>query len=259
MNHSPNRIESLDRSQQRVAMAAQADLILLTVDMLRAPDLKFGKPAWANEDLQTWQQCLAMANFPASTVADKTTLAESLSEIFSIAQATTVDQWSDEYWRLFDSSMACPINQAAYVRREKGTILGDLSGFYLAFGWEHVLQTGERPDHLLCQLEFIAVMLAMAVQAQTDEQSEIAREALGKFAQTHMHDWLPSFCWQLCEVTQLPLFGAIGTWLVMLWDALTAVHAWPVDPRPAERIEVQQDIENPYECAAGGLVQLGEH
>jgi TorA maturation chaperone TorD len=196
---------------------------------------------------------------PHSTNKDGVTLESALREVFEVSRATTLDEWSDEYWRLFEGQTECAINQASYDRRDKGTILGDVAGFYRAFGWERAAHTGERPDHLRCQLEFVAVLLVMACQAPTGEEQEVVTDGLRQFARVHMHDWLPSFGWHLCEVTQLPMYGAIATWLVMLWDGLTAYHGWPADERTGSAIEPQHEPENPYECGAAGLVQLGEH
>ncbi len=241
-----------------IRQAARADLVLLTADMLRPP--QSGKvPDWVSLTEEEWRQLLEAAELPVSTSSDGTTLADTLEEVFQQARLVAPDAWSDEYWRLFDSSTACPINQASYVRRDKGTILGDLAGFYNAFGWHYNTNTGERPDHLLCQLEFVSLLFAMSSRADSDEQREVVDDALQTFAYLHMHDWLPSFCWQLCETTRLPLFGAVGTWLVMLWDALTLVCQWPVDQQEPEKLTPLGDVENPYECAANGLVQLGEH
>jgi nitrate reductase assembly molybdenum cofactor insertion protein NarJ len=253
-----------------VQLAAQSDLVLLTVEMLRAPPrltTDAGRPEWTTLARADWESLLSAAGLmysatpcePLTPLTPGRTLATALAEVFQQAARLSPEHWSDEYWRLFDSTMACPINQAAYIRRDKGAILGDVAGFYAAFGWRHDPSRGERPDHLLCQLEFVAALLAMAGGATTTEQSTVTAEALAQFARVHMHDWLPSFAWQLCEASPLDYFGAVGNWLVMLWDAMAAAHAWPVDVRPGEYLEPTAETENPYECAANGLVQLGDH
>ncbi len=242
-----------------ICLAAQADLVLLTADMLRPPSHSSPDPAWWMESVTDWEQCLKASGLPTTTNTENVTLASMLREVFSTAGKTSFDNWSDEYWRLFDGPTLCPINQASYDRRDKGTILGDLAGFYQAFGWNPTPNSGERPDHLRCQLEFLAVLLAMASQTEDADPSQIVSDGLRQFARVHMQDWVPSFSWQLCEVTRLPLLGAIGTWIVMLWDGLTTYHQWTSDQRQPEIIKPQRDGENPYECAANGLVQLGSH
>jgi putative dimethyl sulfoxide reductase chaperone len=246
-------------SDERIKTAARADLLLLTADMLRPPRADGILPEWVALSESDRRGVLDAAGLPGSTSSQGMTLATALQEVFDQARATSPGDWSDEYWRLFDSAIACPINQASYIRRDKGTILGDLAGFYRAFGWQQNVASGERPDHLLCQLEFVSVLMAMSANARTPEEQRIVNDAMASFARSHMHDWLPSFCWQLCESSRLPVFGAIAAWLVALWDGLTAACSWPVDETPAERRIPGEDVENPYECAAGGLVQLGDH
>ncbi len=246
-------------NNERVRAAARADLLLLTADMLRPPGPTGPSPEWTRLSENDRRDLLKAAGLAEPARTEGTSLATSLHEVFAMAQATPTGDWSDEYWRLFDSAIACPIHQASYVRRDKGTILGDLAGFYRAFGWQHKPSGGERPDHLLCQLEFVSVLLAMGSRASPGDTREIVNQALAEFARLHLHDWLPSFCWQLCEASRLPLFGAIAAWLALLWDGLSAACSWPADERLADRLAPQDDAENPYECAAGGLVQLGDH
>lgn len=242
-----------------IHLAAQVDLVLLTAQMLRQPVSPQVDAEWWKDSVKDWESCLAASGLPNNTTKADVTLTSVLQEVFSLADQTPRDAWSDEYWRLFDGPTLCPINQASYDRRDKGTILGDLAGFYRAFGWNPTPNSGERPDHLRCQLEFLAVLLAMASQAETDEANQVMSDGLLQFARIHMQDWVPSFSWQLCEVTRLPVFGAMGTWVVMLWDGLMAYHQWSTEQTQRATIKPERDGENPYECGAHGLVQLGSH
>ncbi|MDP1563338.1 MAG: molecular chaperone TorD family protein [Pirellulaceae bacterium] len=242
-----------------IRFAAQADLVLLTADMLRPPLPATTAAKWWSEPVANWEECLRASGLPDTTNSDNVSLRSMLREVFTTAEQTSVDEWSDEYWRLFDGPTLCPINQASYDRRDKGTILGDLAGFYQAFGWNPTPSSGERPDHLRFQLEFLAVLLAMASQTEDSERSEIVSDGLRQFARIHMQDWVPSFSWQLCEVSRVPLFGAIGTWIVMLWDGLSQLHQWSPELSTGKFIKPERDGENPYECAAHGLLQLGTH
>jgi putative dimethyl sulfoxide reductase chaperone len=261
-----------------VRLAAQADLVLLTCDMLRPLARQAGefrekggkhrvvlrsdelvRPEWTTLEQPAVAALLEAACLPPTTKAEHETLVTALGEVIELARAVSLADWSDEYWRLFDTVQACPIYEANWIRRDKGAILGDLAGFYRAFGWAHDAERGDRPDHLLCELEYVSAMLAMASGARTGEQEAVVADALAQFAKLHLHDWLPSFAWQLCEVTQLPYFGAVANWLVRLWESLAASHGWPADVSPGERMVPLPEGENPYECAAGGLVQLGSH
>lgn len=256
-------------NETSVVLAARADLLLLTASMLRAPLpvsaeahrlQRHGdqhKPAWTGWPQEELSDLLRACQLPPP-LAGEISLDSALSEVFLQARAIPLDSWSDEYWRLFDAALACPINEAAYIRRDKGAIIGDLAGFYRAFGWQPAVGTGERPDHLLAQLEFTSALLAMAAGADSEEPREICLKAATQFAQTHLQDWLPSFCFQLCEATTIPFFGAVGQWLLFAWQAVSRAQNW-ASPEPEPRLAPVRDQENPYECAAGGLVQLGAH
>lgn len=245
-----------------VSLAAQADLILLTVDMFRPP------PSLTQTDRAPWFELppeqldeLLHAAFGGASVlvlddSSELTARSALAEVYRCAHQFPTDDWADEYCRLFDGAVACPLTQASYIRRDKGAILGDVSGFYNAFGWRGDPDTGERPDHLLCQLEFVAMLLALDSRAPDNEAHEIVADALTKFARQHMHDWLPAVCWQLCEETGVEYFGALSQWLLVVWQSLTNLHDWPIDQPPDQRLVPIVDPDDPYECGAPELHQI---
>jgi hypothetical protein len=109
---------------------------------------------------------------------------------------------------------------------------------------------------LISQLEFTCVLLAMASQATQPDQREVTLEALTKFAQLHMHDWIPSVCYQMIEATQLAYFGAVAQWLLLLWTRLAEHNGWPMDEVPDRPMTPAMDPEDPYECGAPDLIQL---
>lgn len=245
-----------------VTLAAQAELILLTVEMLRAPRLLAGTDAspWFEIEPSELDELLDTGLGAASEkVLDESsglTPRSALAEVVRCARSLSISDWSDEHCRLFDGAQPCPLNQASYIRRDKGTILGDASGFYNAFGWRGRPDTGERPDHLLCQLEFVSMLLALASRAPDAASHEVVVEALSRFAREHMHDWLPAVCWQMCEESQVEYFGAVSQWLLVMWQSLTDWHAWPIDQPPGQRLKPIVDPDDPYECGAPDLHQL---
>ncbi|MEQ1827182.1 MAG: molecular chaperone TorD family protein [Pirellula sp.] len=244
-----------------ITLAAQADLVLITVEMLRSPqsiDRSSIEP-WYELPIESFHALLetAFGQSESTHISHaELSLAGALEEVYHIARQLDHEAWSDEYWRLFDSSQACTLNQASYVRRDKGTILGDVCGFYNAFGWQANLSRGERPDSLNTQLEFIGMMFAMAARADRQADRQVVLDALAQFARVHMHDWLPTVCYHLIDSTQLTYFGAVGQWVMMLWSQLTEFHAWPIDPVSNAPLAPTIEPEDPYECGAPDLVQL---
>ena len=251
-----------------VTLAAQADLVLLTVDMLRRPHSLSETQALSETTESPWLEIpseqfdelllAALGSVRAKVFDESTGLTPSsaLADVVRCARSLSHDDWADEHCRMFDGATACPLNQASYIRRDKGTILGDVSGFYHAFGFRGDDDTGERPDHLLCQLEFIAMLLALASRAPDASSHEVVVEALSNFARDHMHDWIPAMCWQMCDESQIEYFGAVSQWLLVLWQSLTDLHDWPIDQASNERLKPIVDPDDPYECGAPDLHQI---
>lgn len=258
-------------------IAARADLVLLTAEMFRYPrpaDIARGN-AWFQLPWSEYSELIKLAGLdtvigedvlPAEAQAasgfaqvDPTQapgLMQALEEVYGFANAADLEAWQDEYGRLFEGSQLCPINQASYIRRDKGAILGDLAGFYSAFGWKNNPERGERPDHLVAQLEFVGMLFAMAAQTNDEQQVAVVHDALAQFAREHMHDWLPSVCLRLIETTNLAYYGAVAQWLTIIWMQLTQAHSWPIDRIDSTLQSPQLDPEDPYECGAPDLVNL---
>lgn len=80
--------------------------------------------------------------------------------------------------------------------------LADLSGFYRAFGVE---PSGERPDHLSVELEFMYVLALKEIRARTEDESfHVTREAERAFLRDHLAVWVPAFAQavrrRVCEI-----------------------------------------------------------
>ncbi|MCA9125759.1 MAG: molecular chaperone TorD family protein [Planctomycetales bacterium] len=246
--------------------AAQADLVTLTAEMLRSPHstAKQAMDVWFSLPADNFLPLIDAACMPPhATETPVDTLFEQISslkelflELHRVGASLVTEHWSDEYWRLFDGAQLCPLNQASYIRRDKGAILGDLAGFYNAFGWRHHPDNGERPDHLLSQLEFAGMLLAMQATAGTAEQREIVSKALAQFHRVHMHDWLPSVCKQMHTVTNFPYFELVSDWLLSLWQTFAKLNSWPSDQLSPSILSPRIDPEDPYECGAPDVVTL---
>ncbi|RMF41592.1 MAG: hypothetical protein D6753_09330 [Planctomycetota bacterium] len=239
-----NQSESFDA----IALLAQADLVLITVDLLRPPSLH--QQPFASMGKADMVALCAAAQLPASDA-----LADRLWCAVELAQTAEPSMW-DGCWRLlFDASLYCPINESAYIRRDKGAIIGDVCGFYRAFGWQSAAN-GERPDHLLTELEFVAMLLVMSARATSQDQLDITRQALERFTRDHLNDWIDAFAAKLQQTTTFPVLEATARWLPDLWHAMAECHGWVLDPNPPLRSVPGQEPEEAYECGAPDVVAL---
>lgn len=234
---------------RQIRLLAQADLLLLIADLFRPPE----KTRHSFNDLKKSNLKMLIA---ATGMADEKQLCEQLHKAIKQTRKTDEEEWSGCYRLLFDGSIVCPVNEAAFIRRDKGAIIGDICGFYRAFGWTAVDQSGERPDHLLVELEFAAMLLVMSARAETRERSKLTEDALAEFTRQHLSDWLPAFCQQLKLSTTHPLFVHAADFLALAWAALIEWHNWIVDPSPASNAGICSEPESPYECGAPDLIQI---
>lgn len=232
-----------------VERLAQADLVLFAADLFRSPD----RESRSFDDLQRTNVDTLI---DATGLRDGEDLADQMWRVVQAAQSCDVNDWSGCYRLLFDGLIACPVNEASYIRRDKGAILGDVCGFYRAFGFNVNAESGERADHLIAELEFVALLLVMSANAGDAEQIEIADRALADFTQLHLSDWLPLFCEQLAIATTFPVFLESARLLALVWTAFIDKHEWRVDPPTAAAAGFTDEPENPYECGAPDLVQL---
>lgn len=234
-----------DSSSTR-ALLAQSDLLLLLADAFRPPP-------------QATQSLAALAYgdvaelVPVALGRSEVALMEAFGALRAAARDVPPAEASAEYYRLFAGSVLCPLNETAHVRRDKGAILGDLCGFYRAFGWQPAAGTGEKPDHLVCELEFVALLLVMRAAAEQQhraEAREVSRTALHRFVEAHLSDWLPAVAARLSACAATVYYRGLAAALAALWAGLTAAHGWCGTP-PALALPVVEP-ESPYDCIVPG-------
>ena len=163
---------------------------------------------------------------------------------------STIETRARECARLFDGAAVCPPNESTWVRRDKGHLLADIAGFYRAFGFAVAAGSGEKADHVVTEVQFIAVLvvfLARAVERAERERAQITLEALEAFVEDHLGAWIGPFCARLRETTtELALRAVSETLPAVLGHALDragvrgAAADAGVGPAP--------DDGTPYEC-----------
>ena len=186
----------------------------------------------------------------ASGLPDPSGMTEILNGLSQAVVQTDVTLWSDEHCRLFEAGVVCPINESAYIRRDKGTILSDICGFYNAFGFSLDTDVGEKADHLLGELQFLSVLLVMSAEAQKlghEEKAQITRDATASFAQDHLGEWVFAFCDRLGQSTSLALYQHTAALLAMIYSGICDSHGIPLHD-PLAILETEPDDGTPYEC-----------
>ena len=106
-----------------------------------------------------------------------------------------------ERCRLLGSAGSVSAYASDYVRdgyADKGPILGDIAGFYRAFGFEAKL--AEAPDHFANLLSFLALLAVKQAYAEyhgNAEEAEVAKDAESKLLAEHLHPYLGRFAARL--------------------------------------------------------------
>jgi TorA maturation chaperone TorD len=195
--------------------------------------------------------------FDYAAVNESVKLDPALRATLEQAADTPPGEWAAESTRLFQAGIACPCNETAYIRRDKGAVIGDICGFYAAFGLTPRNDSTEKPDHISHELEFVAallVMLARAIDAGEDEAAAVTRDALISFAEDHPGQWIPAFTQRLTSATGLVVFAGLAAALELAWGLLLADFGLEITG-PAED-DHQPDEGSPYECGMAEQDQI---
>lgn len=120
-----------------------------------------------------------------------------------------------EYHRLFGGTVVCPPYETSYAPDpfQQARQMSDVAGFYAAFGAEPSGAAAERPDHVGCELEFLAFLMAARLDAEADGRAEDAvtcRDAEDSFLRDHLGRWLGPFCREVEKVTEDPFYAALA-------------------------------------------------
>ncbi|MBK7859814.1 MAG: molecular chaperone TorD family protein [Archangiaceae bacterium] len=151
-----------------------------------------------------------------------------------------LDPLRSEYLALFGSHQArVSLHETEYGRMRgmaKGNDLADLCGFYRAFGLEVTGDSERRdlPDHLACQLEFYAVLLARAAHLGHEDDHEglgIVLNARRKFLVAHLGR-LALTVGTLERVRTHPVYGPVMQWAAELVGVQCRTLA--ADPPPLD-------------------------
>ena len=91
--------------------------------------------------------------------------------------------------------------------------LGDLMGFYQAFGLALNGEEHERPDHVSCECEFLcflALKEAYALEKGDPSMLEETRKAARLFLRDHLGRFVPAFSRKLIREDRGGFYGALG-------------------------------------------------
>ncbi len=136
--------------------------------------------------------------------------------------------------------------------------IGDLAGFYRAFGLMLNTSAHERPDHISCECEFmcfLALKEAYALEHPDPVMVEETRKASRLFLRDHLGRFGPAFSHKLAHADRGGFYGALGDlcYAFLSWECQrVGVTAGPVELglRPATDDRVPTACGSGVDCAA---------
>ncbi|NUO82626.1 molecular chaperone TorD family protein [candidate division KSB1 bacterium] len=125
---------------------------------------------------------------------------------------------ADSYLYLFGHTAQAqvPLHETEYgedTMFQQPQQLGDIAGFFNAFGLKLNVERHERADHLSCECEFMAFLTrkeAYALQQNDLDMLEATRRGQRLFLRDHLGRYIPAFANLLRREASHSFYGALG-------------------------------------------------
>jgi TorA maturation chaperone TorD len=149
-------------------------------------------------------------------------LHKQLDQIDKLVSAECVNwQLADlqsEHRRVFTNviTLDCPPYETLFGNDHvfaQSHVMGDIAGFYKAFGVELSKDVHERLDHLSVEFEFMHFLTYKESYSRCHdgtEKTDIVVDAQKKFVKNHIGRWVPLFCRMLAKKADSGLFKLIA-------------------------------------------------
>ena len=165
-----------------------------------------------------------------------------LADLARYIESQDLGTLEHEHNALFSMDVMVPAYEGSYQRIERGAVVGDVAGYYQAFGLGTLEKSGP-PDSLWNELAFLSWLSlkeAYAIQHEMEDALAITRNATHNFLQDHLGRWAGSFSTRLLRTTENPLYVTAVHLLLatvsLVADELQVEEIHPLDmcEQPAE-------------------------
>ena len=197
-----------------------------------------------------------------ATLAEVEALAQALvetgaplevEELLAALRSSSREDVEAEYQSLFGGKVAVAPYEGSYELDplRQGRQMADVAGFYRAFGAEPHGPAAERPDHLGCELEFLALLELKRLTCSEEgdgEEADLVDEIAAAFLRDHAGRWLPAF---FDEVRAEAAEGSPFAALAALGERLLAgeLERRALSPLPAPRRQTRAVVEHDsFDC-----------
>ena len=131
-----------------------------------------------------------------------------------------------EHRRVFSNviTLDCPPYETLFGNDHvfaQSQVMGDIAGFYRAFGVELSKDVHERLDHLSVEFEFMHFMAYKESYSRCHDgadKTQIVLDAQKKFVKNHIGRWVPLFCRMLVKKADSGLYKHVADLMAELMD-----------------------------------------
>jgi len=147
-------------------------------------------------------------------------------DAFAAFELPSSEQLAGRWVRWFDLGRVAPYEGSNVVTTVAGVTprLADIAGFYRAF---NTVVRDDRPDHIVAQLEFVAVTVLMeaeAIERGDLDHAEIAADATRAFLRDHLGGWIDAWAARVDEIAELAPWAPIAATAVDLVRSEAAIR-----------------------------------
>jgi DMSO reductase family type II enzyme chaperone len=174
----------------------------------------------------------------------------------NIAKAD-VEALKPEYTELFLTRMFCPPTETIYGKNSFNTpnILGDISGFYKAFGFTLSDTAAVGHDNIAVELEFMSFLelkIAYALEQGMEENLDICQAAKKRFLAEHIGRWTWLFGQNLVARSKEDYFKSLGQLISKFMDAELECYGIKVDIEGTQQLPQENGC---LECPHGDATE----
>lgn len=193
--------------------------------LVRSCIYRFLAQAFTYPDFENWRELCSSQRLEAFTRATQIVGVDAeFRTVRQVLDLTHFDAFEQDYIACFGHAArgSCPINEIEYGDIKADPLfqphrLADLAGYYRAFGVELTTDSGERPDHLCVELEFMSVLAArraFGLEHQHDADAiRVGVDAERGFLRHHLGRWTPAFARRVRQAAVHPPLIGIATFL----------------------------------------------
>jgi DMSO reductase family type II enzyme chaperone len=166
-----------------------------------------------------------------------------------------------DYTEMFLTRMFCPSTETTYGKNSfnQPNILGDISGFYKAFGFVMKDDATYAFDQIFVELEFMSFLelkIAYALDQNLEEEVDICLSAERRFLEQHIGKWTGVFGENLAARANESYYRSLGLLLSKFMGSELKFFGIEVDSRIKELSK--SDYEGPVDCPQNTSSEMDE-